>query len=111
MKLGIFLLILILIVMACSNDSSSNLSIQNPKIKAALENRKADYAAEIMRTCQQDMLLKAEAYVDSLISADVDFRINDSIVFPPKPLKPEWPGAIIVPDSNKAKPLFKVKKN
>lgn len=100
-------LVIFLSLFGCTDDKSINLNIQNPRIKVALESRKAEYAAEIFRNCQQDLLLRAETYVDSMISADIDFRINDSIVFPEKPLKPDWPGAIIIPDSIKARPLFK----
>ncbi len=106
MRISLLLLISILGLLSCVDDKSLNLSIENPRIKGALEKRKAEYAAEISRNCRQDLLLLAETYVDSLISADVDFRINDSIVFPDKPLKPDWPGAIVVPDTIKARPLF-----
>ena len=103
-------MITLLVFVSCSDNKSTNLNIENPRIRAALERRKADYATEVMSNCRQDVLLRAETYVDSMISADIDFSINDSIVFPEKPIKPEWPGSIIVPDTIKARPLFKVKR-
>ncbi len=107
MKTKIKHLLLLLVIISCSDNASTILTIDNPRIRAAFEKRKAEYAAEVMRNCQQDVLLRAETYVDSIISADIDFRINDSIVFPEKPIKPDWPGAIIVSDTIKARPLFK----
>ncbi|MBK8518598.1 MAG: hypothetical protein IPL55_20635 [Saprospiraceae bacterium] len=106
MKARIYILLLFIILISCNEDELATLNINNPKIKAALEKRKADYATEIMRNCRQDVMSKAENYVDSLISADINFRLNDSIIFPDKPLRPEWPGDIIVSDTIKAKKLF-----
>jgi hypothetical protein len=95
---------------ACSQDDATKLNIKNPKIKQALENRKKLYAVEILSNCRKDVLDKASAYVDSMISADLDFRLNDSIIFPERPLRPNWPGDIIVPDTIKARPIKTVKK-
>ena len=83
------------------------MDVRNPKIKKAFENRKTEFINETMTNCREDILNKAEIYVDSLIAAEIDYRISDSIIFPEKPLRPEWPGDILVPDSIKAKPIFK----
>jgi hypothetical protein len=44
--------------------------------------------------------------VDSLISEQISFRLSDSIIFPEKPLKPEFPGPVIVSDTLIARPII-----
>ena len=61
---------------------------------------------EILDNCHRDILAKAEIYVDSIITAEINFQLSDSIVFPEKPLKPGWPGPIFVPETIRAKPIF-----
>jgi hypothetical protein len=51
-------------------------------------------------------LEKATVYVDSLIAAEISYQLSDSIVFPPKPMKPTSPGPIIIRDTVKAKPVW-----
>jgi len=104
--IGLFYLILLLTIFSCSDKDSTELNINNPKIEEALEKRKAEYAREILDNCQRDILAKAEIYVDSIISAEINFQLSDSIVFPEKPIKPGWPGPIIVPETIQAKPIF-----
>jgi len=99
-----FLSIAIILLVSCSEEQ--DLSIHNEKIKNALEKRKNEYKKEILDNCQRDVYEKAKIYVDSLISAEINFQLSDSIVFPPKPLKPASPGPIIVPDTIKTKPIF-----
>ncbi|MBK8053065.1 MAG: hypothetical protein IPK35_07305 [Saprospiraceae bacterium] len=106
MKLSLYFNILLIGLVSC-DDTAVVLDINNPKIKEAYENRRREYINENLKNCRQDIIGKAGIYVDSLIAAEIDYRINDSIIFPEKPIKPEWPGAIIVPDSIKARPIFK----
>ena len=101
--------ILFMVCLGCTNINDSSLTIDNLKIKEALERRKALYASEILDNCRTDIMRMAEIYIDSLISADMDFRLSDSIIFPEKPLKPLWPGDISVSDTIKAYPIFKNK--
>lgn len=54
----------------------------------------------------RDILARAEIYVDSIISAEINFQLSDSIVFPEKPVKPGWPGPIIIPETIRARPIF-----
>ncbi|MBK8888557.1 MAG: hypothetical protein IPN46_19325 [Saprospiraceae bacterium] len=98
-----FLSIAIILLVSCSEEQ--DLSIHNEKIKNALEKRKNEYKKEILDNCQRDVYEKAKVYVDSLISAEINFQLSDSIVFPPKPIKPLSPG-LIVPDTIKTKPIF-----
>jgi|JI8StandDraft_2_1071088.scaffolds.fasta_scaffold93556_1 hypothetical protein len=91
-------------LISCTGDD--NLTESNLRIKDALEKRKAMYKKEIMDNCKRDMLEKATLYVDSLIAAEISYQLSDSIVFPPKPLKPTSPGPIIIRDTVKAKPVW-----
>jgi len=105
MRTWIFFFTVGLTFSAC-NTGSGDLSSDNPKIKEALEKRKQDYIADIIYNCQIDMYQRASKYVDSLIAAEIYFQISDSIVFPPKPEYPGWPGPIILNDTLKARPII-----
>jgi hypothetical protein len=104
MKANFLFLWLILLFISCSG--YDNLTESNPRIKDALEKRKAIYKKQIMDNCKRDMLEKATVYVDSLIAAEISYQLSDSIVFPPKPMKPTSPGPIIIRDTVKAKPVW-----
>jgi len=106
-----FFFILVVYFCSCNTlDESSGLNINNPRIKDALEKRKSTYAKEILGNCRRDILARAEIYVDSIISAEINFQLSDSIVFPEKPVKPGWPGPIIIPETIRARPIFDPKK-
>lgn len=97
--------LLLIAVISCKQDENA-FTIKNEKIRLAVEARKAEYRKEILGICQRDVYEQAKVYVDSLIAAEINFQLSDSIVFPPKPIKPPSPGPIIVPDTIKAKPVF-----
>ena len=84
-----------------------DLTIENPKIKSLYQLKNEDYKKEFISRCRIDLMVNAETYVDSLISAEISFQLSDSIVFPLKPLKPASQGKIIVSDTNIARPIFK----
>lgn len=71
-----------------------------------LQERNQVYINEVMNNCKKELIAKAEAYVDSLISEQISFRLSDSIIFPEKPVKPEFLGPVIVSDTLVAKPVF-----
>ena len=98
---------LFLILLPACNGTDETMDIRHPKLREAFENRKPAFINEEMTNSKEDILNKAEIYVDSVIAAEIDYRISDSIIFPEKPFRPEWPGDILVPDSIKAKPIFK----
>jgi hypothetical protein len=101
----IFLFITSMIVLfSCAGED--NLTESNLRIKEALEKRKTMYRKEIMENCKRDMVEKATLFVDSLISAEISYQLSDSIVFPPKPIKPASPGPIIIRDTVKAQPVW-----
>jgi len=102
-----FLYILTLIILTSCQDQTGNLTIQNIKIKAALDKRKEEYKNQILSRCTTEAILKAEEYVDSLISEEISYRLSDSIIFPDKPLKPYSPGKISITDTIRARPIIK----
>ncbi len=102
-----FLYILTLIILTSCQDQTGNLTIQNVKIKAALDKRKEEYKNQILSRCTTEAILKAEEYVDSLISEEISYRLSDSIIFPDKPLKPYSPGKISITDTIRARPIIK----
>ncbi|MFN8339311.1 MAG: hypothetical protein U0T36_09850 [Saprospiraceae bacterium] len=97
--------LVVMAVISCKEDKDA-FTIKNEKIRHAVEARKVEYRKEILGICQRDVYEQAKIYVDSLIAAEINFQLSDSIVFPPKPIKPPSPGPIIVPDTIKAKPVF-----
>jgi hypothetical protein len=94
-----------LLLVACKN-GPYQYTEQNPRIKEALERRRLQYAADIMANCRREAVRKADDFVDSLISAEIQIRISDSILFPEKPARPTFPGAITLNDTLHAKPLL-----
>ncbi len=105
MKGGVAITLVFGVLISCGQ-GKQDLSLDNPKIKMALEKRKLTYKMDVLANCQREVFEKAKIYVDSLIAAEINFQLSDSIVFPPKPIKPPSLGPIIVPDTIKAKPVF-----
>jgi len=97
---------LICMVGSCTELEETQLNINNPRIRKSLEDRIKDYETEYLINCRRDMVEKAGVYVDSLIAEEINYQLSDSIVFPPKPDRPAWPGVIVLSDNEKAKPIF-----
>ena len=100
--------LLIAMLYSCA-PNTDHLNIDNPKIKIALKNRQNLYAQEILQTCKNTQISKADKYVDSIISVEFNFRLSDSIIFPEKPIKPASIGKILVSDTIRAIPIFGIK--
>lgn len=96
------------IVVSCTEIEVTELNLNNPRIKKALEDRKKEFATEHLFNCRRDMVERAGLYVDSLIAEEINYQLSDSIVFPLKPDRPAWPGPIVLKDEA-ANPLFKEK--
>jgi hypothetical protein len=101
------ILFIILFTFVGCAEKEIDMTINNPLIKHAYDKKKKEYAEETLLNCRKQILDRAEFYVDSLIAAEIDFQMSDSIVFPLKPIKPASLGKIIVPDTIMAKPIFK----
>ncbi|MCE2789040.1 MAG: hypothetical protein LW630_03900 [Saprospiraceae bacterium] len=89
---------------ACAPDPSA-FTEKNPAIREALERRRQQYAAEVMDQCRREAIKKADAYVDSILTAEIQIRISDSILFPEKPLRPSNPGPVKFNDTLRARPF------
>lgn len=101
-----FCIFLLIFFLGSCNTNNPDLTLNNPKIYAALEKRKQDYINSVLETCQFESYQRAIDYVDSLVAAEITFQLSDSIVFPPKPDYPGWPGPIILNDTLVAYPIF-----
>ncbi|MBC7885782.1 MAG: hypothetical protein H7X99_09920 [Saprospiraceae bacterium] len=102
----LLLFVIFISLYSCSGDDLI-LNSDNPKIYKALQKKKQEYASEIWANCRKEALIRADQYVDSLISTEIAFQLSDSIVFPQKPPKPQSLGKIILTDTSKAKPIFR----
>lgn len=105
-KLAYSLLItfLTLMILGCTNNNQ--LDANHPKVKKILALKKRAYIEDQFQICRRDLLEKASIYVDSLISEEISYQLSDSIVFPPRPERPTWPGKIKLVDTLRAKPIF-----
>jgi len=102
---SVLVICLLISMIAC--EEKIILTINNPKIKSELINRQKIFRDAQLAKCRLDVIESAQNYVDSLISTESVFRINDSIVFPEKPIKPQSLGPITINDTLRAKPIFK----
>lgn len=102
----IYSLILVSLVWVSCDNGTSDLSINNQRIQNELQKRKQEYLASVLENCNVEMFQKATDYVDSLIAAELAYQLSDSIVFPPKPEYPGWPGPILLNDTLKAQPIL-----
>jgi hypothetical protein len=84
-----------------------DLSLANNKIKVGLTKKIEQYSIETKAQCQKDIINKATIYADSVIAADNFMELAGTIPFPQKPIKPFFPGAIIIKDTIKATPILK----
>ncbi|MCO6464614.1 MAG: hypothetical protein J5I52_10760 [Saprospiraceae bacterium] len=96
----------VLILMFSCQWGTTDLTINNPKIKSALEAKEQKFIETSLRDCKAEVLARAVTYVDSLISEQIIYYISDSIVFPPRPERPVWPGPITITDTTKVRPII-----
>lgn len=71
-----------------------------------LNNKIEKFRLKKWKECKAQALQDAEAHVDSLIVAQIELHLIDTITFPVKPVKPPFPDNIEVKDSIKAKPIL-----
>jgi hypothetical protein len=81
-----------------------------PIILKKLDEDVKAYYAERMKICKLELLVQAEAYVDSIIVNKIDLNIVKGVQFPQRPIKPEFPKHIILNDTIKAKPILEGEK-
>jgi len=96
---------LFLILISCNTE---NAGPDYQKIDRALKTKNEIYVTEILGNCKNEMIRKAEVYVDSLIIEIINLQLSDSIFFPEKPLKPQYQGPVIISDTVIARPIFPI---
>ena len=74
-----------------------------------LETKIKDFYASKRQKCIEEILADAEAFVDSIIINEINIKVMDTIVFPDRPFKPQYPTEIILDDSTKIQPIFDAK--
>ncbi|MBK9256115.1 MAG: hypothetical protein IPM42_11560 [Saprospiraceae bacterium] len=100
---------IVLTLITLTSILSCNVESPGPdfqKIGNALKLKNESYVSENLTKCKTDMIRKAESFVDSLITENINLQLSDSIFFPEKPLKPIYQGPIIISDTVIAKPIF-----
>jgi hypothetical protein len=92
-------------VLGCDSESLDPLT--NKRIKEAIDNRMIDFRNTTLAKCRKAAIDRAVIYTDSLIAADYFMELSGTIPFPPKPIKPNFEGPIIIKDTIKATPILK----
>lgn len=95
----ITLLFLSLCILACHRDKEAI-------VQAKVTERVSDFIAKKRAECREALLQKAEETVDSLLLAEAQSALNDSLARM-RPGRPFQPPAIPPIDSLQIKPIFK----
>lgn len=99
MKQFLFFIGLMLVLESCLEEASPSDAL----VIERLEEKKKAYLDDILERCRQDAIARAELYVDSLLSEQIQLSINDTVQFPLKPERPDVsplpsPGQFIKPE-------------
>ena len=70
-----------------------------PLMHKTYEDKVTSYINTRKHKCLEKILLDAETYVDSIIINEINIKLLDTIIFPEKPLKPDFPNRIILEDT------------
>ena len=106
MKTKFFIIILLYMCGIGCMSSEPDLTMNNPKIKAELELKKAIMREEAFKLCKEKNIIEASYYVDSLISDTISYQLSDTIFFPEKPEKYGEKNTVIINYSFVARPIF-----
>jgi hypothetical protein len=105
MRITIQLFIGLIFISSCQVDEEI-YSLDNPRIKEALGKRKEAYSEVFMKNCLREVNEQADKYVDSVVTAEIYFRVSDEVVFPVKPERPKFENPDDFQDTLDARPLF-----
>ena len=101
------LLFLCLILSSCSwLQEDEPLTVDDPIVIAAAQERLQKYVNIKIENCREEMLEQAEIKVDSMITELIEKYMNDTIYFPPKPIKPDFPKKLNPDTSLTPKPIL-----
>jgi len=76
-------------------------------IDANLDKQIEEYLKLRLFSCKEEILRDAEIHVDSMIAVQLSFSINQGIIFPPRPNRPQPINNIRLDDTTKALPFLK----
>jgi hypothetical protein len=105
MKITLQLFIGLIFISSCQVEEEI-YGTDNPRIKEALDKRKEAYAEVFMKNCLREVNEQADKFVDSVVTAEIYFRVSDEVVFPVKPERPKFENPDDFQDTLDARPLF-----
>jgi hypothetical protein len=91
---------------ACGWLQEEPLTEEDPVVVAAAQKRLENFIKIKLKRCRIDMMEKAEAKVDSLITELIEDYIQDTVFFPKIPSRPKFPNKLFADTSLIPKPLF-----
>jgi hypothetical protein len=91
---------------ACGWLQEEPLSKDDPVVIAAAQKRLENFIQIQLKRCRLNMMEKAEAKVDSLITELIEDYIQDTVFFPKIPVRPIFPKKLAADTSLIPKPLF-----
>lgn len=82
------------------------LTVDDPIVIAAAHARLQQYINIRISMCREDLLEEAEIKVDSIITELIEEYMQDTIYFPVKPVRPDFPEKLKPDSSLTPKPIF-----
>ena len=82
------------------------LTVDDPIVIAAAQARLQQYIDVRIEMCREDLLEEAEIKVDSIITELIEQYMQDTIYFPVKPVRPDFPDKLKPDSSLNPKPIF-----
>lgn len=64
-------------------------SPSDPLVVQRVDEKKKAFVKDILERCRLDAITRAEMYVDSLLSEQIQISVNDTVYFPLKPERPD----------------------
>ncbi|HMP28018.1 MAG TPA: hypothetical protein PKD85_00365 [Saprospiraceae bacterium] len=99
----IYIVCLLLLYGCLEDENQVNYAIIEKKLKKDLE----EYKKLKWYDCYNTIVLDAEAYVDTVLLVEtLNASLQDGLIFPIRPHKPQYIGAIRLDDSTQKQPIF-----
>lgn len=87
-----YCLIGVFCLLGCSPEEDE---IDDQLIAQQMETNITEYMKLVRFSCTESLLFDAERYVDSLMIEQIRYSITDTLYFPGRPIKPDFPYPII----------------
>lgn len=99
----LFIFYITLSLTSCYSDREDyNEQLIEMKVEEAIRGEIKQYQIK----CLNDLLYEAEVFADSLVIQQIAYSINDTLNFPGRPIRPNFPHPIILDDSTKLNPVL-----